>query len=417
MNDQPTHRIGDSRLILTINGGSSSIKFALFEAGDSLRRILEGAVERIGLPEATLRVRGLDPGDNFSKPLAAPDHTVAVGALMDWIEERLGRLPLAGVGHRVVHGGPKYSDPQLITGEMVEYLRQLTPFDPEHLPEEILLTEAFHHRFPDLPQVACFDTAFHHDLPRVARLLPIPRRYEAQGVRRYGFHGLSYAFLMEELARLAGTEEAQGRVILAHLGNGASLAAVHQAKPVDTSMSFTPAAGLPMSTRSGDLDPGLVWYLARAEKMSAKQFNEMVNSQSGLLGVSETSSDMHDLLDHETLDGRASEAVALFCYQVKKWIGAFAAALGGLDTLVFAGGIGENAPTVRSRVCDGLGFLGVELEEKQNMTNAGVISTAGSPVSVRVIHTDEEWMIAKTVCYILVPHMKGEYDYENKESI
>lgn len=180
--------------ILTINGGSSSIKFALFEAGDSLRRILEGAIERIGLPEAILRVKGLDQADNFSRPVTAPDHTVAVGALMDWLEERCGRDALTAVGHRVVHGGPKYSEPQRITAEMVEELHRLSPLDPEHLPEEILLTEAFHRRFPDLPQVACFDTAFHHDLPRVARLLPIPRRYEAQGVRRYGFHGLSYEF-------------------------------------------------------------------------------------------------------------------------------------------------------------------------------------------------------------------------------
>ena len=387
--------------ILTINGGSSSIKFALFEAGDSLQRILEGSIERIGLPDATLRVKGPSQADNFSRPVTAPDHTVAVGVLIDWIEERVGRNALTAVGHRVVHGGPKYSKPERITAEMVEELRQLSPFDPEHLPEEILLTEAFHRRFPDLPQVACFDTAFHHDLPRVARMLPIPRRYEAQGVRRYGFHGLSYAFLMRELARLAGTEAAQGRVILAHLGNGASLAAVRDGKSVDTSMSFTPTAGVPMSTRSGDLDPGLVWYLARTEKMSAKQFNEMVNFQSGLLGVSETSSDMRDLLDREAQDVRAAEAVALFCYQVKKWIGSFAAALGGLDTLVFAGGIGENAPLVRARACEGLSFLGIELDESRNAQTAGVISTDASRVTVRVIHTDEDWMIAKTVCRVL----------------
>jgi acetate kinase len=263
---------------------------------------------------------------------------------MDWIEQRSGRDALTAVGHRVVHGGPKYYKPQRITAEMVTELKQLSPFDPDHMPEEILLTEAFHRRFPDLPQVACFDTAFHHDLPRVAQMLPIPRRYEAQGVRRYGFHGLSYEFLMEELARLAGPDVARGRVILAHLGNGASLAAVHDGKSIDTSMSFTPTAGVPMSTRTGDLDPGLVWYLARTEKMSAKQFNDMVNFQSGLLGISETSSDMRDLLKHETQDVRAAEAVALFCYQVKKWIGSFAAALGGIETLVFAGGIGENAP-------------------------------------------------------------------------
>ena len=254
--------------ILTINGGSSSIKFALFEAGDSPRRILEGAIDRIGLPEPTLRMKGLDQADNYSRPVTAPDHTTAVGALMDWIEERSGREALTAVGHRVVHGGPKYSEPQRITAEMIQELRRLSAFDPEHMPEEILLIEAFQRRFPDLPQVACFDTAFHHDLPRVARLLPIPRRYEAQGVRRYGFHGLSYAFLMGELARLAGAEAAQGRVILAHLGNGASLAAVRDVKSVDTSMSFTPAAGVPMSTRSGDLDPGLVWYLVRMENMS-----------------------------------------------------------------------------------------------------------------------------------------------------
>jgi acetate kinase len=387
--------------ILTINGGSSSIKFALFQVESPLRRVLEGRIERIGMPSPNFVVKGLNPADNFSRPVAAPDHKVAVGALMDWVQERTGHGELTAIGHRVVHGGPKYSEPQLITAEMVKELHQLEPFDPEHLPEEIQLTEAFHRRFPDLPQVACFDTAFHHDMPRLARLLPIPRRYDAKGVRRYGFHGLSYAFLMEELARLAGPQTARGRVILAHLGNGASLAAVHGGKSMDTSMSFTPTAGFPMSTRSGDLDPGLVWYLARTEHVEPKQFNEMVNYQSGLLGVSETSSDMQELLARETDDVRAAEAVALFCYQVKKWIGAFAAALGGLDTLVFAGGIGENAPKVRARVCDGLGFLGIEILEKENAANAGVISSDTSRVTVRVIHTDEEWTIAKTVCRVL----------------
>jgi acetate kinase len=387
--------------ILTINGGSSSIKFAFFEANDSLKRILDGVIERIGSQKAVLRVKGLNQADNFSRPVAASDHTRAVGALVDWIQESGRRDGLTAVGHRVVHGGPKYSEPQRITAEMVEELRRLSPFDPEHLPEEILLTEEFHRRFPDLPQVACFDTAFHHDLPRVARLLSIPRRYEAKGVRRYGFHGLSYAFLLEELDRLAGAEAAKGRVIMAHLGNGASLAAVHERKPVDTSMSFTPTAGIPMSTRSGDLDPGLLWFLARTEGLNARRFNEMVNFQSGLLGISETSSDMSDLLERENHDVRAAEAVALFCYQVKKWIGAYAAALGGVDTLVFSGGIGENSPVVRARICEGLGFLGVELEEKLNMANAAVISTRAGRVPVRVIRTDEEWMIANTVCRIL----------------
>jgi acetate kinase len=387
--------------ILTVNGGSSSIKFALFEVVDSLERILEGKIERIGLPKAYFAVKGLNKADNFSRQVGAPDHAAAVEKLMDWIDERFNREELSAVGHRVVHGGPNYSEPQLITKGLIKELHKMELFDPEHLPEEILLAEAFHRRFPEVLQIACFDTAFHHDMPRVARLLPIPRRFDRKGVQRYGFHGLSYSFLMEELKRLAGPKAIRGRVILAHLGNGASLAAVRDGKPVDTSMSFTPTAGVPMSTRSGDLDPGLVWYLARSEGLDAKRFNEMVNFQSGLLGVSETSSDMRDLLEHETQDVGAAEAVALFCYQLKKWIGAFAAALGGLDTLVFAGGIGENAPTVRARICDGLGFLGIELEEKRNAANEGVISAAASRVAVRVIRTDEEQMIAKTVCQVL----------------
>ena len=387
--------------ILTINGGSSSIKFALFEAGESPRRLLAGEIQRIGLPDASFQVKGLNQADDFSRSVTAPNHGVAVDFLMDWLEQRGGSDAVTAVGHRVVHGGPKYSRPERITPEMVEELRQLVPFDPDHLPEEILLTAEFHRRFPDLPQVACFDTAFYHDLPRVAQQLPIPRRYEAQGVRRYGFHGLSYEFLLGELARQAGAEAAQGRVILAHLGNGASLTAVRNGKPVDTSMSFTPTAGVPMSTRTGDIDPGLVWYLARIEKMSAKQFNVMVNSESGLLGVSETSSDMRDLLEAEARDRRAAEAVALFCYQVKKWIGSFAAALGGLDTLVFAAGVGENAPAVRARICDGLGFLGIELDEKRNLANADVISSETSRNTVRVIRTDEERVIANMVCRVL----------------
>ncbi len=318
---------------------------------------------------------------------------------MDWIEEKIQRDGLAAVGHRVVHGGPRYWEPQRITPEMIEALHQLSPFDPEHLPEEILLTEAFHRRFPELPQIAVFDTAFHHDMPRVAQLIPIPRRYETKGVRRYGFHGISCAYVIEELARLAGAETANGRVIIAHLGNGASLTAVHSGKSIDTTMAFTPAAGIPMSTRSGDLDPGLSWYLERTDHVTAKQFNHMVNQESGLLGISETSSDMHELLSVEKTDVRAAEAVSLFCYQIKKWIGAFAAALGGLETLIFSGGMGENSPAIRSRICTGLGFLGVELDRDKNAANAPVISK--SSIAVRVIPTDEELMIAKSVSQVL----------------
>jgi acetate kinase len=284
---------------------------------------------------------------------------------------------------------------------MVEELHRLSPFDPAHLPEEIILTEAVHRRFPDLPQVACFDTAFHHEMPRVAQLLPIPRRYEAQGVRRYGFHGLSYEYLMAELVRLGDTAAGKGRVILAHLGNGASLAAVLDGKSIDTSMGFTPTAGVPMSTRSGDLDAGLVSFMWRSGTMSAKQFDEMINFKSGLLGVSESSSDMRDLLALELQDVRAAEAIAMFCYQVKKYIGAYAAALGGVDTLVFAGGIGENAAQIRARICAGLEFLGITIDGKQNAANADVISTANGKIKVRVIRTDEELTIARSVCRVL----------------
>ena len=251
-----------------------------------------------------------------------------------------------------------------------------------------------------MPQVACFDTAFHRTMPRLATLLPIPRRYDAKGVQRYGFHGLSYSFLMEELGRI-DPPAAKGRVILAHLGSGASLAAVRDGRSIDTSMGFTPAAGLVMGTRTGDLDPGLPYYFARTGRMTAPKFQQMVNHQSGLLGVSGTSADVRDLLGREGRDPRAGEAIGLFCYQAKKWIGSFAAALGGLDTLVFTAGIGENAPVIRQRICDGLGFLGIEIDRARNARNAPLISADAGRVAVRVIHTDEELMIAKSVTRLL----------------
>ena len=387
--------------VLTINGGSSSIKFALFEAGGALRRILGGELERIGTPQASLDLKGTNPNDNCSRPVTAADHSAAVDVLMGWVEDHSGHEALAAVGHRVVNGGPEYSQPLQVSAEVIGELRRLGPFDPEHLPLEIELIEAFRQRYPKLSQVACFDTAFHRTMPRVATLLPIPRRYEAAGVRRYGFHGLSYEFLMAELARLGDPAATHGRVVLAHLGNGASLAAVRDGMSMDTSMGFTPASGLVMGSRSGDLDPGLISYMARTEKMSVAQFQKMVNDESGLLGVSETSSDMRDLLGRETKDVRAAEAVALFCYQAKKWIGSFAAALGGLDTLVFAGGIGENAPPVRERICAGLGFLGIELDEESNAKSAPLISSAGGRVRVRVIRTDEDLVIARSVTHLL----------------
>ena len=264
----------------------------------------------------------------------------------------------------MVHG-MNHTEPELITNELLDELHRITPYDPDHLPDEIELIEVFRKRHPKLAQVVCFDTAFHCTMPRVAKLLPIPRRFDAMGIRRYGFHGLSYSYLIEELARQAGTKAARGRVIMAHLGSGASLAAIYEGKSIDTSMGFTPAGGLMMGTRSGDLDPGVAWYMMRSENLTPKQFNKLINHDSGLLGISETSSDMRDLLAKENDDNKAAEAVALFCYQAKKWIGAFTAALGGLDTLVFAGGIGENCPIIRSRICDGLSFIGIELDKRK----------------------------------------------------
>jgi acetate kinase len=388
-------------LLLAINGGSSSLKFALFEQGESSTRRMTGQIERIGLRGACFSYR--DGAHTSKKPqsLVAPNHRAAADFLIRWLNQHVGLKNIAAVGHRIVHGGNRFSAPTAVTPALLKELRRLSPFDLEHLPSELVLLETFHHRLPALPQVACFDTAFHHNLPRVARMLPIPRRFEVKGVRRYGFHGLSYEYLLGELARIAGAKAARGRLVLAHLGNGASMAAVKGGKSQDTSMAFTPAAGLPMSTRSGDLDPGLIWYLARTEKMTPRQFNEMVNKESGLLGISETSSDMRDLLANEAADVRAAEAVALFCYQARKWIGAYAAALGGLDTLVFAGGIGENAPDVRARICEGLGFLGIKISSSRNAKNVAVISTDASRVTVRVMRTDEELMIARSVCRVL----------------
>jgi acetate kinase len=278
-------------------------------------------------------------------------------------------------------------------------LKRIIPYDPEHLPAQIALIKAFQREKPKLPQVACFDTAFHKDMPMVAKMFAIPRKYFAEGVHRYGFHGLSYTFILGEIARLDGEAAARGRLIFAHLGNGASLAAVRGGKSIDTTMSFTPAAGVPMSSRSGDLDPGLFLFLMRKKGMTPDRFQKMVNYESGLLGISETTSDMRDLHERTATDTRAAEAVDLFCYQIRKVIGAFAAALGGVDMLVFAGGIGENDSAVRTQICEGLGFLGIELDSARNAAGQDVISRGRA--KVRVIRTNEELVIAQAVCKML----------------
>jgi acetate kinase len=396
-------RLNRIAVVLTINAGSSSLKFAIYAATPRPSLLMSGRFERIGLPDSELTVTDVATGKKEHSKLKLANHAACVPALVKSLEG--ARVEIKAIGHRVVHGGPNYRQPQRVSKAMLAELRRLMEFDPEHLPSEIGLIEELERRFPGTPQVACFDTSFHRDMPRVAKLLPIPRRYAKKGVQRYGFHGLSYTYLMQELKRLGARPN--GRIILAHLGNGASMAAVRDGKSIDTTMAFTPAAGLVMSTRTGDLDPGLVAYFARTEGMTPQQFNRMVNAESGLLGVSETSSDVRDLLERESHDPRAAEALELFCHQARKWIGALTAVLGGLDTLVFSGGIGENSVAIRARVCEGLGFLGFKLDPARNKANAPILSRNGDKVTVRMIRTDEESIIARAALNLIAGSARG----------
>ncbi len=388
---------GREQQILAINGGSSSIRFALYRIAEQPLRLLSGKLDRVDTPAMRLTFDDARPG-RAGGQVEAGD-VPASGFLLDWLAQQVDIGTLRAVGHRIVHG-LQHSAPQPVGDALLNDLRRTIGLDPDHLPLEIELIDAFRRRHPHLPQLACFDTAFHRDLPRVAQLLPIPRRYQAFGLRRYGFHGLSYGYLMQRLAQI-DPAAARGRVILAHLGNGASMAAVRDGRSMDTSMGLTPAGGLVMGTRPGDLDPGVAGYLLHEGGLDARRFSDLVNHQSGLLGVSDSSADMRDLLARERDDAHAAEAVALFCYQARKTIGAYAAVLNGLDTLVFSGGIGENAAPVRARICDGLQYLGLELDAARNGAAADLISGAASCVAVRVIPTDEEWMIASTVRNIL----------------
>ena len=383
----------DSQLVLTLNGGSSSLKFALYAAGKPVPH-LRGQFDRLGRSGTTFKVR-MAGRHQDAQPVKADDHAAALAYMFDWLERPMEGGTLVAMGHRIVHGGPRYRIHSVVDDELFDELRRIVDYAPEHLPAEIEMLQFCRERHPGVLQVACFDTAFHRDMPAVARILPLPRRFA--GVERYGFHGLSYSFLLQELERSCGQAAARGRLVLAHLGNGASLAAVHGGRSVDTSMSFTPAAGIPMGTRTGDIDPGLVRFLAQTEGMDAKAFDYMVNHEAGLLGVSGTSSDLRELLAAEATDHRAAEAVALFCYRIKQAIGGFAAVLGGIDRLVFTGGIGENAPVIRERVCAGLEFLGIALDQGLNAQGHAIISTPSSAAAVHVIATDEEAIIAEAI--------------------
>jgi acetate kinase len=399
-------------VLLALNGGSSSIKFGLYQARSSLPLVLKGRIERIGLSPT---VFSLTEGEQTERrELGRLDFQAAVDHLVEWLLHSGFGKDLRAIGHRVVYGGNRFCEPQELTPSAIEELRQLSPLDPEHLPGEIAMVETLAAHFPDLPQIACFDTAFHKTLPTEAKLLPLPRRLYAYGVRRYGFHGLSYAFLMEELQQLAGRKVAQGKVILAHLGSGASLAAVENGRCRETTMGFSPASGLPMGTRSGELDPGLVWFLHSRLEMGAWEIYRMAVEESGLLGVSERSPDFQELLRWEKEDVRAREATSLFCYHVRKAIGALVAVLGGLDALVFSGGIGANSPEARERSCQGLKFFGIELDPERNLKGDRLVSSSNSRVSVWAIPTDEEQMIARYVWRKLFSH-EGETGAERQE--
>jgi len=378
------------RHILTVNVGSSSCKFALYSVSGGIESsVAEGSADRIGTGGGKISVRGANGRSiaESDRELARPQ--VAVDALFEEFE-RL-RLPrLDAVGHRIVHGGANHVSPEKVTLALIADLKRLIPFAPLHMPGGIEGIEAVAARHPKLPQVACFDTAFHRGMPEHAERFPLPRDLWDEGVRRYGFHGISYEYIMQVL----GTD-VPPRLIIAHLGNGASMAAVAKGHPLDTTMGFTPAGGFMMGTRPGDLDPGVILFLLEQKGYDAARLGELVNKQSGLAGVSGLSSDVKTLLEARTTNVDAAMAIEMFCYQIKKAVGALTAALGGLDLLVFTGGIGEHTAAIRAEVCDGLAYLGLVLDPRRNNSNEDTISAADSRCSVRVIPTNENLMVAR----------------------
>lgn len=381
--------------ILTVNSGSSSLKLALYAMGISEERLFSFRTERIGLKGASFNIH-----DNSGQTLVDecrdfPDHDSALQAVLQWLEAREEGGNLDAVGHRIVHGGVNFVEPRQVAPDLMSSLRELVPLAPDHLPHEIKAIESVNRFSPGLRQVACFDTAFHRTMPVVAQLLPLPRGILSRGVLRYGFHGLSYEYIMRKLREETGKEETGRRIIIAHLGNGASMAAVKGGIGIDTTMGFTPAGGLMMSSRSGDLDPGILLYLLNEFGYNASTLNDLINKQAGLAGLSGSSSDMKDLLEREKDDRYAAEAVGLFCYEAKKYLGALSAVLGGLDILVFTAGMGENSPQVRWKICENMEYLGVVLDEERNNAGEDIISKDDAPVTVRVIKTNEELMIAR----------------------
>jgi len=355
---------------LTLNGGSSTVKYGLFTLEAEPREIARTSI-----------------GDL---------RTATMPTLWQRIGSDARGLEIAAVGHRIVHGGTRYVNPQLVTADVVANLRSLIPFAPNHLPQEIALLEASMKAYPDATHCACFDTAFHAEMPEIARRMPLPAEYASRGIQKYGFHGLSYAFLVEELRRIADRETADGRVIFAHLGSGSSLAAVKHGRPIDTTMGLTPLGGVMMGTRTGDLDPGVVAYLARTSGLAPDALEELLANSSGLLGVSGSTSDMKTLLAREPSDAACRLAIEMYVYSVAKAASALCAALAGVDSVVFSGGIGEHAASIRARILERLAWLGIDVDREANEANHPVISSPESHVVVRVIPTDEELMIARS---------------------
>src|SRR5271170_4881373 len=390
--------------IITMNRGSATLKSTLYEVGGNpgkrAEAIVSVSVAYSYTSSARLKITDANGATLLDSSVKGTDSNAALQAMFAWLDKHEYLSGLKAAGHRLVHGGARYTEPQHITPKFLRALEKLVPLDPDHLPAAIKGIRFVARKFSKLAQVACFDTAFHSSLPTVAKMYALPRRFYDAGIRRYGFHGLSFEYIVSALRKL-DPKLAAGRVIVAHLGSGASIVALKNGESMDTSMGFTPLEGLVMSARSGDLDPGLLLYLLAQKKMSAKAAAALLNKQSGLLGVSTTIGDMRALLEKEKQDPHAAEAIALFCYRVKKYIGAYAAVLGGLDALVFTGGIGERAPAIRQRICGGLDFLGIRLDAVRNTANAPVISATDSRVNVRVIQTNEDLMIVQHVKTVL----------------
>lgn len=385
MASEPFHRI------LTINSGSSSIKFSLYHMGQMEMLILMGSLERIGLRSGLFHVKAGDGETLTDRALDLPDHTSTLKVLFDWLQKHASAQNLDGVGHRVVHGGRRYSSPQSVTDALMAELRNLIPLAPGHLPHEIAAIEAVRRYYPEVRQVACFDTAFHRKMPEVAQVYGLPRNLWDEGIQRYGFHGLSCEYVLTELA----PDAQSGRIIIAHLGHGCSMTAVQAGRSVDTTMGLTPMGGLVMSRRPGDLDPGVILHLLQQKGMTSGEVSEIVNRRGGLLGISPFGDDMRALLEREKEDSLAALAIALFCYQAKKFLGALTSVLGGLDALVFTGGIGENASSIRWRICENMEFWGIHLDPVRNDANGSIISHEHSPTTVRIVKTNEELVIAR----------------------